>query len=244
MDVVHAQVKGYDQVVRARVIVHDLPGRTPQEADEDDKGSVGGGGEKIIDGNIGNQGVRITSGWISLLDALTGSRSASPVPLGAYVVVADEPGCVVTEGGRLDSKVKGTLLPGSCMEVAATRMEEGVVRGLIASGGHVTLFETSPDVGVEGAMHGMPVPLGTYRIIQNALTVTDCVSSSSSVVVKLHLNAAVEIVETRVEEGGSTRVRGRIGGGKARSSGMAGWITLFEVRRTKMRLYAHPQQHT
>ena len=214
---VHTQAKGYDQVVRARVIAHDL---------------------------VGNKEVKFTSGWISLLDGLTGLSSATPVPLGAYVVVADDPGCVVTEGGRLDSKVKGMLVPGSCMEVVATRMEEGLVRGLVAGGGHVTLFETSPITGTEETMHAMPVPFGTYRIIQNALTVTTAVSSSSSVVAKLQLNATVEIAETRVEEGGSSRVRGRIRGGNARSHGgnvLVGWVTLFEVKRAKMRMFAHPQ---
>mmetsp|Transcript_30544 Transcript_30544/g.63904 ORF Transcript_30544/g.63904 Transcript_30544/m.63904 type:complete len:512 (-) Transcript_30544:889-2424(-) len=252
VEVVHTQVKGYDQVVRARVIVHDLPRRVPRKADADNNGrGVGGGsdcyvggGGNIANGDVGNKGMKVTSGWISLLDALTGSSGASPVPLGAYVVIADEPGCVVTEGGRLDSKVRETLLPGSCMEIVATRMEEGLVRGLVASGGHVTLFEIGAGIGMEGAMHGMPVPLGTYRIIQNALTVTSAVASYSSVVMKLHLNATVDIVETRVEEGGSSRVRGRIGNGSTRSSSSAvvGWITLFEVRRTKMRMYAHPQQ--
>ena len=51
-----------------------------------------------------------------------------------------EQDCVITDGGQLDSKVKGSFVPGSFMEVVATRMEEGIVRGLIASGGHVTLF--------------------------------------------------------------------------------------------------------
>eukprot|EP00804_Cyclotella_cryptica_P013784 CCRYP_016891-RA/>CCRYP_016891-RA protein AED:0.03 eAED:0.03 QI:587/1/1/1/1/1/3/401/700 len=114
VEVVETQVKG--DRVRARCIVPPTP---------NEEGIVVGG--------------KFQSGWISLLNAMTGASGAQPVPLGAYVAVA-ESGCVITEGGRLDSKVKGTLSPGSCIEVVATRIEEGVVRGLIAAGGHVTLF--------------------------------------------------------------------------------------------------------
>ena len=227
VEVVQTQVKG--DRVRARVIV-------PDEDGEANK-------------------MKFTSGWISLLNALTGSSGASPVPLGAYVVVA-EPGCVITEGGRLDSKVKGNLVPGSCMEVVATRMEEGVVRGLIDGGGHVTLFmpagknrsgiSSTSDNGRKnadgGRMFAMPVPLGTYQIIQNGLSVTSGISSTSSILMKLQLNATAEIIETRVENG---RVRGRICAvinedgsrvvGYERSSSSngsageaCGWINLFE----------------
>jgi len=243
VEVVQTQVTG-DRVVRARVIV-------PQSQDNEDV----------------NKLVKFTSGWISLLNA-----GASPVPLGAYVVVADEPGCVITEGGRLDSKVKGTSVPGSCMEVVSTRMEEGVVRGLIASGGHVTLFvpprtnHVSFDDGTNGGgsgrikadnggqMFGMPVPLGTYQIIQDALTVTISIASNSSLVTRLGLNATVEIIETHVEDrsGDGSRVRGLLlvknednNGSRPPSSGAmisGGWITLFEVRRNRMRMYAHPKQ--
>ena len=202
VEVVQTQVK--NDRVRARVIVPNLP--------QDDDGDNNGGKAAPL---------KFTSGWISLLNALTGSSGASLVPLGAYVVVA-EPGCVITEGGRLDSKIKGKLAPGSCLEVVATRMEEGVVRGLVEGGGHVTLFapprggnnnknnnnnnngRTKPD---NGRMFAMPVPLGTYQIIQNGLSVTSGISVTSSTLVKLQSNINVEIIETRVENG---RVRGRI----------------------------------
>jgi len=242
VEVVQTQVKG--DRVRARVIVPNLP---QKEEDGESNINSGGGNKKA------SRVMKFTSGWISLLNALTGSSGASPVPLGAYVVVA-EPGCVITEGGRLDSKVKSTLVPGSCMEVVATRMEEGVVRGLIASGGHVTLF-VPPDSSRKntaattsdnnsrknadgGRMFAMPVPLGTYQIIHSGLTVTTGIESTSSIVMKLQLNATAEVTETRVENG---RVRGRIcavvnedgsrvvGYEKASGSDNAsGWINLFE----------------
>ena len=84
----------------------------------------------------------------------------------------------------------------------------------------------------------MPVPLGTYQVIQNGLSVTTSISSSSQITMKLQLNASAEVVETRVEDG---RVRGRIcavinedgsrvvGYGQANGSADAGgWINLFE----------------
>ena len=141
------------------------------------------------------------------------------------------------------------------MEVVATRMEEGVVRGLIDGGGHVTLFvpprksASNSNIGSSekkksdgGRMFAMPVPLGTYQIIQNGLSVTTNIESTSAIQMKLQLNSTVEIVETRVEDG---RVRGRIcavvneDGGSvvgfekaSKSSGNShdvnGWINLFE----------------
>ncbi|KAL7521003.1 hypothetical protein ACHAWX_005693 [Stephanocyclus meneghinianus] len=207
VEVVETQVKG--DRVRARCIVPPMP---------NEEGIVAGG--------------KFQSGWISLLNAMTGASGAQPVPLGAYVAVA-ESGCVITEGGRLDSKVKGTLTPGSCIEVVATRIEEGVVRGLIAAGGHVTLFVPTGRVdrgGVQregGRMFAMPVPLGTYQIIQNGVEVTTGISGSSPVSVRLKLDACAEIVETRVEDG---RVRGRMSavgyGGVSKEA--KGWINLFE----------------
>ena len=228
VEVVQTEVKG--DRVRARVIVPNLP--------QDDESTSGGQ-------------VKFTSGWVSLLNALTGSSGASLVPLGAYVVVA-EPGCVITEGGRLDSKVKGKLIPGSCCEVVATRMEEGVVRGLLEEGGHVTLFapprgsvtvNTSNGARKQdtGRMFAMPVPLGTYQIIHNGLPVTADISVTSSTQTKLQQNTNVEVLETRVDEG---RVRGRVcvvgnerqlatgscaGSTSGSQAGMIhGWINLFE----------------
>jgi len=249
VEVVQTQVKG--DRVRARIMFME-----DNEEDNTDEKKV----------------KKSTSGWISLLNALTGSSGASPVPLGAYVVVA-EPGCTITEGGRLDSKIKGKLVPGSCMEVVATRMEEGVVRGLLEGGGHVTLFSpprANGNVSAAtnnanasssnltrknadgGKMNAMPVPLGTYQIVQSNLYVTTAISSTSSIVMKLQMNARAEVIETRVEDG---RVRGRICGvvnedgtrvvgyekgmmsGTSSSSGngvsstsesASGWINLFE----------------
>lgn len=206
VEVVETQVKG--DRVRARCIVPPMP---------NEDGVVMG---------------KFQSGWISLLNAMTGASGAQPVPLGAYVAVA-ESGCVITEGGRLDSKVRGNLSPGSCIEVVATRIEEGVVRGLIAAGGHVTLFVPTGRTNRAGAnkdggrMFAMPVPLGTYQIIQNGVNITTGISSASPVSVKLKLDACAEIVETRVEDG---RVRGRISavGYGAVSKEARGWIDLFE----------------
>jgi hypothetical protein len=143
VEVVETQVKG--DRVRARCIVPPVP---------NEEGTTG----------------KFQSGWISLLNAVTGASGAQPVPLGAYVAIA-ESGCVITQGGRLDSKVTGNLSPGSCIEVVATRIEEGVVRGLIAAGGHVTLFVPTGRTdrgGVQregGRMFAMPVPLGEFSLI-------------------------------------------------------------------------------
>jgi len=196
-------------------------------------------------GSSSNAGGKYSSGWISLMNALTGSGGASPVPFGAYVVVA-EPGCAVTEGGCLDSKIKGKLIPGSCLEVVATRMEEGVVRGLLASGGHVTLFapprsqrggEGDGRRNSSGQMFAMPVPLGTYKIVQgNGVPVTTGADAASSVLATLGQNSTAKVVETRVQDG---RVRGRVGaaanedgspvaaGGSVGCGGGGGWISLF-----------------
>jgi hypothetical protein len=211
VEVVETQVKG--DRVRARCIVPPMPNE-----------------DGVVMNNDG--GGKFQSGWISLLNAMTGASGAQPVPLGAYVAVA-ESGCVITEGGRLDSKVKGKLSPGSCIEVVATRIEEGSVRGLIAAGGYVTLFVPTGRSDRAGAtreggrMFAMPVPLGTYQIIQNGVNITTGISSASPVSVKLKLDACAEIVETRVEDG---RVRGRISavgyGGVSKEA--RGWIDLFE----------------
>ncbi|KAL7539914.1 hypothetical protein ACHAXR_009704 [Thalassiosira sp. AJA248-18] len=184
--------------------------------------------------------MKYTSGWISLLNALTGSLGASPIPHGAYVVVA-ESGCVITEGGRLDSKAKGTRVPGSCMEVVATRMEEGVVRGLIANGGHATLFALDRKNSLIGQMFAMPVPLGTYQIIQDELLVTTGVSSTSSIAMKLQLNATVKITETSVEDG---RVRGRICARTSSGNIASGWLNLFDPNHADCVFIGKPSFYT
>ena len=106
-------------------------------------------------------------------------------------------------------------------------------------------------------MDAMPIPLGIYQITQGALAVTSSTSSSSHCQTRLPLNATVEIVETLVEERSTegSRVRGLVratsagdgaGGNHDEHSNISngGWITLFEVRSSKMRMYAHPKQQT
>eukprot|EP00804_Cyclotella_cryptica_P013775 CCRYP_016898-RA/>CCRYP_016898-RA protein AED:0.26 eAED:0.23 QI:0/-1/0/1/-1/1/1/0/724 len=89
-----------------------------------------------------SSGEKPLHGWISLFNTVTGSSGASAVPLGAYVA-SSEANCLVTEGTSLYSKVQGKLPQGSCVEIVATRIEDGVIRGLISTGGHVTII--TPD---------------------------------------------------------------------------------------------------
>ena len=197
--------------VRARVILPDLPNGTEEEEEE-----------KPTSGRRRSLVGTSKSGWISLLNAVTGSAGASPVPLGAYVVVAEPEGCIVTEGGGLDSKVKSKLLPGTCIEIVATRIEGGVVRGLLDGGGHTTLFVPPPRMNMDsnnkstvvgrqtkdgGTMLAMPVPFGTYQIVRNGLSVTTGMSSDSSIIMTLQAKMMTEVIETCVVNG---RVRGRI----------------------------------
>merc|ERR1712194_434664 len=147
---------------------------------------------------------------------------------GPYVIVSN---CNITEGARLDSKKTATTLAlGSCMEVFATLIEEGVVRGLTSRGGYVTLFHLnskcgdsgtginsndSPrqknDCGTQVIINATPIPLGIYQIVHGALTVTSGISSSSSCRRKLALNTMVDIVETHIEKVSTdeSHVRGR-----------------------------------
>ncbi|KAL7469094.1 hypothetical protein ACHAXS_009339 [Conticribra weissflogii] len=225
VEVVQTEVK--NNRVRARCIVPNAV------ADEDASGDGAAGGNK--------KGFQ--SGWISLLN-LSGSSAASPVPLGAYVTVS-ESGCIVTDGGRLDSKVKEIIAPGSCIEICSTRIEDGVVRGLLSSGGYISLFSSLGKASIAGSrggavgaaaskigsgqMFAMPVPLGTYQNLQDGLVITSGVSSTSPMITKLKKDACAEIVETRVEDG---RVRGRIqsviyGGATTEANG---FINLFEPK--------------
>jgi len=177
------------------------------------------------------ESMKFMSVWICLLDTRTGLSGATPVPLGTYVIIADWPGCNITEGAQLDSKNESaTLTPGSIMEVVATRMEKGMVLGLTASGGYVTLFHFTSKYGNSGTqidsnnslqqrnddgnqiiITAIPIPLGIYQVIHGALTVTSDISSASSCQTKLALNTMVEIMETHVEKGSTdeSRVRGR-----------------------------------
>mmetsp|Transcript_22244 Transcript_22244/g.45830 ORF Transcript_22244/g.45830 Transcript_22244/m.45830 type:complete len:340 (+) Transcript_22244:894-1913(+) len=194
------------------------------------------------------------NGYISLANAVSGSTGVSPVPLGAYVAVADC-GCPVTEGARLDTKMREVLVRGTCFEVTATRIEEGVVRGLVAWGGFVSLFapgsgvpskssnsNTSNSNGTNGAKqnftkHGniradgginfaMPVPLGQYSIIYpHGLPVTAGFSRHTPIKTKLKLDDIVEVVETRVEDG---KVRGRLSAIICAAGISRGWISIFD----------------
>jgi len=175
--------------------------------------------------DINNENHEGTSGWINLLNSISGSAGSSPVPLGAYIVVAEKGG-IITQGGRLDSNIKGTLDQGSCMEVTATRIEEGTVRGLIEGGGYVTLF-------AQGQIYASPVPLGLYTIIHSGLYVTRTLPPTSSTLMKLQLMDSVEVIQTCVD---NRIVRGRIVGvanedGSSSSSSGTGWITMFEPNR-------------
>jgi hypothetical protein len=86
-----------------------------------------------------NPGEKSSHGWISLFNTVTGSSGASALPLGSYVAWS-KANCLVTEGASLYSKVQGKLSRGTLVEIVATRIEDGAVRGLISTGGHVTLL--------------------------------------------------------------------------------------------------------
>jgi len=163
--------------------------------------------------------------------------NANAVPLGAYVAVSTS-GCIVTEGARRDSKTKTTIAYGASMEVVATRIEfeesnafkcrcgretlrgSVAVRGLVASGGHVTLFilpmsssgtfESHCACGLPvQRIYATPVQLGTYKITHSkGVALTAEITPNSETVTMLEQNTHVDIVETRVEEGGC--VRGRV----------------------------------
>jgi hypothetical protein len=190
----------------------------------------------------GGDSMSSANGWISLFNAVTGSSGASAVPLGAYVAVA-ESGCTVTDGGSITSKVRETLARGSCVKIVATRIEDGEVRGLIATGGHVTLISSEKASATKGIQriqeadqathHLMPVPCGIYQIIYpNGLAVSAGVEEDTPVTIKLDVETRIQVVETSVENG---RVRGRIVSyvvkNDKRKKLENGWIDLFESSR-------------
>jgi len=198
---------------------------------------------------------KFRNGWITLFGGegttkdLNCSVAAFPIPLGAYIFKADDP---LLLG---DNKVKFPI--GSIVEIVTTRIEfedkerEGMqhsvaVRGLVASGGYVTLCVIS--IGASGTslrlsgfvrseIYAAPVPLGTYRITHPTNLSPDVLKNAANddVVIQLEKNERVRIVETRVEDG---CVRGRVGEVfSARRSRhinskdtqkTIGWISLFE----------------
>ena len=247
---VQTRVRSGDGVVLARVIVS-----STVSFQEEDKGTTASGT---------NRTSRTKSGWITLQNPQTSFVGATPTPLGAYVIVADDDaGCVVTEGASVNSKVKGGLKPGHFTEVVATRMEDrGVVRGLLASGGYITLFD-APKYGkgrkiTKSSTVAMSVPVGIYQTVEDALNVTVGIAPSSLLLKRLPLSSTIDVLETHVENGSasggssSDRVRARIQVVNIeKQNGMddytvsksdEGWITVFETRRDKMRMYAHPKQ--
>mmetsp|Transcript_5255 Transcript_5255/g.11927 ORF Transcript_5255/g.11927 Transcript_5255/m.11927 type:complete len:1039 (+) Transcript_5255:164-3280(+) len=178
---------------------------------------------------------KFRSGWITLGDDKNSTDvTASPIPVGAYVVTTDDP-LMSCDG---NSKIKSILPSGSCMEVVTTRVEfeedtkmmncrccdrEGMyytvaVRALIASGGYVTLFVASMGTsGTHGSLcvcgqlvphvvYAEPVPLGKYRVTQPVCLTQDS-GHKSPMITQLNENACVQVIETRVEDG---RVRGRV----------------------------------
>jgi hypothetical protein len=86
-------------------------------------------------------GQKWLQGWTSLFNPATGSSVASPIDLGAYI--ASSRRCLITETASIYSKVHGRLQKGTCSDIVATRLEDGVVRGLLSTGGYVTLI--TPD---------------------------------------------------------------------------------------------------
>ncbi|KAL7463009.1 hypothetical protein ACHAXS_003402, partial [Conticribra weissflogii] len=202
--------------------------------------------------------------------------NANAVPLGAYVAVSTS-GCIVTEGARRDSKTKTTIAYGASMEIVATRIEfeesnafkcrcgretlrgSVAVRGLVASGGHVTLFilpmsssgtfESHCACGLPvQRIYATPVQLGTYKITHSkGVALTAEIAPNSETVTMLEQSTHVDIVETRVEDGGC--VRGRVNlvrlnhsisseetavgdGNNATTAtkdvSISGWVSLFE----------------
>jgi len=186
-----------------------------------------------------SKGEKSLNGWISLFNAVTGSSGATAVPLGAYVAVS-EANCTVTEGGSLNSKFRSLLRRGSCVEIVATRIEDGVVRGLISTGGHVTLIGLKQSQGKKNdkscsspneEQYLMHVPTGVYKVIYaKGLPVFMGLETNSPSAMDLEAESFVQVVETSVRNG---RVCGRIISvinGNVRQD-LHGWIYLFESSR-------------
>ena len=101
----------------------------------------------------------------------------------------------------------------------------------------------------------MPVPIGLYRIVEAGVCLTAEMNSSTPPdILELPLKTTVEISETHAVsiddryDNNRSRVRGRVIGGlipnedNANKEVLRGWITLFEVKHNKMRMYAHPKK--
>ena len=185
-----------------------------------------------------SKGEKSLTGWISLFNAVSGSSGATPILCGAYVAVT-ESGCTVTEGGSLDSKFKSLLKRGSCVDIVSTRIEDGTVRGLISSGGYVTLIgpkrshvkkdgKTATPRDEQFLMH---VPIGVYKVVyKDGLPVMMGAQSNAPSAIDLEMDSYVQVVETRVQNG---RVCGRIIAvinDNIRHE-LHGWIYLFESKR-------------
>ncbi len=119
------------------------------------------------------------------------------------------------------------------------------VRGLLASGGYVTLSVVSVGAsggslhlsGVRGESYAKLVPLGTYRMTCPADLTRDVGNDMTAVVARLEENSRVRVVETRVEDG---CVRGRVvdvvfadidahrGDRRDVPEAITGWVSLFE----------------
>jgi hypothetical protein len=184
------------------------------------------------------RGEKPLSGWISLFNAVTGSSGATPVPCGAYVTVT-ESGCTVTEGGSLNSKFKCLLKRGSCVDIVSTRIEDGAVRGLISSGGYVTLIgpkrnhvkKNGKSSSPKDEQYLMHVPIGVYKVVYpDGLPVLMGFQSDAPSAMDLELDSFVQVVETRVNDG---RVCGRIIAviNDSIRHEIQGWIYLFESKR-------------
>ncbi|KAL3782274.1 hypothetical protein ACHAWO_003608 [Cyclotella atomus] len=184
------------------------------------------------------RGERSLSGWISLFNAVTGSSGATPVPCGAYVTVTKS-GCTVTEGGSLNSKFRSLLKRGSCVDIVSTRIEDGAVRGLISSGGYVTLIgpkrnhvkKNGKSSSPKDEQYLMHVPIGVFKVVYpDGLPVLMGVQSNAPSAMDLELDSFVQVIETRVNDG---RVCGRIIAvinDNIRHE-IHGWIYLFESKK-------------
>lgn len=121
----------------------------------------------------------------------------------------------------------------------STRIEDEAVRGLISSGGYVTLIgpkrshvkkngKSSPPKDEQFLMH---VPVGVYKVVYpDGLPVLMGVHSNAPSAMDLEQDSFVQVVETCVQKG---RVCGRIIAvinDNVRHE-LHGWIYLFESKR-------------
>ena len=185
-----------------------------------------------------SKGEKAMNGWISIFNTVTGSSSASPVPCGAYISVAQK-GCTVTERGSLNSNIKSLLKRGSFVDIVSTCIEDDTVRGLISTGGYVTLIglkrthikKNGKPSSAKDEQYLMYVPTGVYKVIDpDGLPVFMGVESDSPSALDLKLDCQVIVVETCVR---NERVVGRIIAviNENVRHEVHGWINLFESKR-------------